>query len=300
MSITGVTIKERTGGYVGDGRWYETTYQVISDSATETLPNILTASHGGTSLPSLSDAYGDDATALCTRVAPARLERTEGNLKVWGVVARYDQPVTTTPSGNPLNDAVQVEWGFATYARMPVEDVYGNLLINSAGDEFDPGVEVEHHRSVVTIIRNEASFDPLEAHAMQDAVNSGPCVIAGFYANAREAKCIEYTGKRGERNGVDYYQVTYRIEFASESEKLDTDMWPSYDLRVLDRGWHYKSAGKRKRCQVYNQTNDLVEADTPQLLNGSGGQLAVGGTPVYLNFYMYKEAHFWRMDLATV
>ena len=173
---------------------------------------------------------------------------------LWHVTAQYDTSrLVDARLDNPLLMPPEVSWGFAQYNRVLTRDLLGTNVVNSSKEWFDPPVEIEDSRPVLTVIRNETRFDPALAVLYQDAVNSD--IFAG--QPPRSAKVNAISGARQIDVGFIYYKVTYEIQFRRES----------YDLFLLDQG--FRDADTR----IFRDPIDAAPYGHPTLLNGRGRRL---------------------------
>ena len=149
--------------------------------------------------------------------------------------------------------------------------------MNSAGDWFDPPLVRDDSRPVLTIVRNEADFDPEIADSYRDTVNDDYF----FGAAAGRVKCVSITGKQlfsaDVLPGGFYWVVTYTFQF-------NRDGWAS---PLLDQGFRRLVSGSRRAILVDGQP-----ASAPVLLDGSGGVLTPGDPPVYQTYHLYLEADY--------
>src|SRR5262249_15878222 len=77
-------------------------------------------------------------------------------------------------SAGPLFKRPDVRWGFANFQRPGIWtiDNPSRAIVNSAGEPFDPPVEIDDSRLVLTLVRNEPAFAPLTSLLYKDAINS--------------------------------------------------------------------------------------------------------------------------------
>lgn len=279
MAIVEVRLVKEDGHLDANGAHYTETYYVRSDSATESVASILTASFGGVSIPAMRAAHPDDASAKVTKVGSARPLGGPATTK-WNVTVQYDDITSDTPEDNPLNDPVRISWGHRTYTEVLEEDIHGNPIDNSAGDMFDPPLEQASHGLTLRVVRNEASFSASEAHDFADTINSNSCTICGLSIPGRVGKVIEISGEKAERNGQAYWTVTYMLEFNRRT----------WDRRPIDIGMYYLDAGERKQFV----DKDKRPMQKPQRLNGSGGE---GNGAVFLTFECNEQRNFNTLGL---
>jgi hypothetical protein len=213
--------------------------------------------YGGPGIPVIGEAYavGNDLDLLSTCVS-VDCQPTEWPL-VWTVTSEYDSDrIVDATLSNPLNLPAELTWSFAKYERVFVRDLLGTPCVNSSNQPFDPPPVVDDSRPVLTITRNEASFNSANAILYQDAVNTdnfGPAI-------PKQAKLTNIIGNKQQDIGVVYYKVTYEIEFRREG----------YDLFILDKGFRDISGN------LYRDKRDFAPLANETLQNGRGQPLTTG------------------------
>ncbi len=298
MSPSGYEVTDRV---VGNNAWrdangphYVRVWHVDVDQVDYDNPRLALET---ASIPDYGEAYPHDAAALARKISVADTE----NRELWEVTVLYERPTPGTGAVTPLSDDVRIRWGSIPYMRVLERDIYGNAILNSANDPFDPPLEQELRGKTVTIVRNESDYDPGVAAGFEEYVNHAQVQIAGFTVYAGQARCVEYSGESDKRAGVDYWSVTYVIHFvpyAGLGNSAGTDSWAR---EVLDQGfYYYNSDGKKTRIVI--RGSPVV---TPKLLDGNGGILpgelgstGVVGSAVFLSFDTYPPADFDALDLG--
>ncbi len=195
---------------------------------------------------------------------------------------------------NPIGREPDISWSFAAYQRPTMEifdpdyfDDHGLYIpvVTSAGEPFDPPVEVDDCRPVYRVSRNERFFNPAVAFDYMNAVNLD--VFKG--AKPGQAKIQSITGEQQRERNIVYARVTYEIHFRTDTEF-------GWQLRVLDMGTQKKVGGEfrpiiRKSIPVAN----------PVLLDGAGGVLEdadiAAGNVHYRTFNVYKKRKFSKLRL---
>ena len=275
---------------------YSRTFAVQLDSVVRGEIVALTADDGTLAIPIYGAYHPNNVYAYVVNKAS---DPGEGRL-IWMVRVDYETPQRESnyeEDADPLDDPVDINWTFTARTEVADKDKDGVAILNSAQDWFDPPLEQEVHDLAVTITRNDAVYVPLVAHNYVDSVNSDALTIAGLAITARQAKLVELSGNKAERNGVVYWVVTYRIEFRAAT----------WDRNVLDQGLNYlDGAGKKQPC-MESKTEKVTE---PVRLNGSGGYLTVPGAEEktaaqsvwsadYGKFRIYQEKSFGTLGLPT-
>jgi len=297
-----VSVQERTEGQqatIGTGKQYRRVWLVTLSSATDGARVASTASAGGVSIPSRGNAHPNNTSAKVVRIDP----QMHGDQLHWLVAVDYQTPDSNRTSAdeaeNPLNDPVEVTWS-TEFQTVPITEAFDGTnkipVLNSANDPFDPPVEQEDATSTVTIVRNEAHLPKFGADYV-NTVNSAATTIAGLPVKARQARIVECSAQRAERNGTRYWQVTYRILFKLKDITGTDDNW---DRHVLDQGYFEWPDGigadkQRRRIAV-----DGKEAKEPQRLDGSGVALApetAQKDSIWRTFRTYRERSFAPLSL---
>jgi hypothetical protein len=154
-------------------------------------------------------------------------------------------------------------------------------IVNSADDPFDPPVMIDQTRPLMTIVKNEAYFDPLLARDYHNAVNDAQW----FGRPALEWKCLDITGDEAtDQNGDRYWVVTYQFE-------MNPDTWI---VKVLDEGMREINTSGKK-VKILDEAGR--EISDPWPLNENGTKKAVGQPGEFLNYHLYREVDFTVLNL---
>lgn len=309
MSVT--VVKElfdgrQASGDLRQGRKYTRRWRVETNDANDG-PLVVT-SHP--SIPQFGAVYATpneyDAGALCSNVTATQDSNSQ---TIWYVTANYSRDLSYPhaaseslasggPSGSgdgggtPSQPPGQLQqspllrpaiWSFGARRQSiyTTRDYNGKALINSAGQPFASGYQVEVTVPTIDITINKATAKPNAAQTWDNAINSGAWF--GLPAKSVKADAPKISGK--DDNGQIYYEWQWHLEIAPTA-------WPymgKWDpVKVLDCGYAYLDSGKLVQARdpwgnTYSQ---------PILLDGSGGRLAVAGTPVYIDFTFYRAISF--------
>lgn len=220
---------------------------------------------------SVGDLYAtpneSDSNAYCTSVS-ANCVSDDG--LSWEVTVEYG-PLPD----NPLTEPVQYAWSFQQFEKPTDFDVFGNAIVNSAGDPFAEAVTKDDSRPVLTITRNEpAPFAADLAYLYRDAINATPYLGAG--PGQVKVSNISATSQHDDFWG-EYVQVQYEFHFSAEG----------WDKRILDAGFREKIEGELKNILVQG-----VPASEPVLLDGNGRKLPSDKPPVVRKYQVYPKAPF--------
>ena len=277
------TLKEeipsgRTARNSKGARTYTRKFRVTSNDKTDGPFEV-----GSTSgLPLIGSAHPEDANAFCIELTVENTEPYAG----WTVTANYsDERVI---DDNPTDDAAEINWGSEQFQKVAVVDRDGNLIVNSAGDLFDPPAMIDDSRRVVTVSKNLATV-PSWILDYQDAINSDTFTIDGISIGVGKAKMQAVTvGPKQRRNSTVFRTVTFTIH-------LQRDGWV---LDILDAGFNRIPTGDTSnRVPI---TLDGVLPSAPYPLNGAGAPLKNPSPTncVFRSFNVYKTRTFSTLPLT--
>ena len=233
------------------------------------------------SLPIIGNTHPEDANAFCISLQVENTSPWAG----WTVTANYSDERTIDDT--PTDDAASISWGSEQFQKPAVFDLSGNLIVNSAGDPFDPPAMMDDSRRVVTVEKNLAVV-PSWILDYQDAVNSDVFSVDGISIGIGKAKMQNVTvSPRQRRNGTTFRTVTFTIH-------LQRDGWL---LDILDAGFREKVSGGRRNIK----NNGDGEAPTAPVPLDGNGQPIDDPTPtncVFLQFAVYKTRPFSSLPLT--
>ncbi len=234
------------------------------------------------SLPIIGNAHPEDANAFCISLQVENTNPWSG----WTVTANYSDERTIDDT--PTDDAAEINWGSEQFQKVAVTDRDGNLIVNSAGDLFDPPAMIDDSRRVVTVSKNLASV-PSWILDYQDAINSDTFTIDGISIGVGKAKMQAVTvGPKQRRNATVFRTVNFTIH-------LQRDGWT---LDILDAGYNRKDPLDATKRQPITINGQLPSAPYP--LNGAGIPLE-NPSPVncvFRSFNVYKTRAFSTLPLT--
>lgn len=220
---------------------------------------------------------------LCRNV---KVRQQSGEPRHWQIEAEY----STAPSEdqeqqeeNPLNRPAKRKWRTNKYRQAIDRDVNNQAILNSAGDYFDPPVEVDRSHWTCTVTKNVADV-PSYILDYEDAVNNAAITLGGISIAQYTAKIDELDISELKIEGdYEYYEFTYTLEFRREK-------WQP--LKVLDQGMRFKSGSDRK--QIMDNSTPARPVSSPRLLDGAGAVLSnpTPATAVYRDFTVYYAKSF--------
>lgn len=208
---------------------------------------------------------------LCRSVSPSQQRESPQH---WIIVAEYSsEPMTQQKREeqqypNPLNRPARIRWNSAKYNKPCIYDTDGNLILNSAGDPYDPPPEIDQSRWTATIQKNVAAV-PQVIIDYTDAINESPFTIQGVSVGPKVAKImsIEISDSQFAQAGgdeIEYVTFTYALEFRPET----------WQLKLLDQGYRQKDPNdSTKRIAIKDDATPARDISHPWPLNGSGAKL---------------------------
>ena len=263
---------------------YRQVFVVITSTRSDGPQTVMNAVDPSTSvsIPVIGQIYlaGNDLdpNARCIGVDPQNIDEDGG--KIWQVNCEFSTKWQDA-TDDPLLRPTDISFGFAQFQRPVWLDINGSAITNSANAYFDPPVEIDDSRPVLTMVRNEAWFSTSLAIDYQDAVNSD--VFFGF--PVRTVKVAGISGQSAVENGIQFVKVTYEFHIRRE-------LW--IPLKILDAGMQDKN-----RNTTIPGTSGQIAVE-PWPLNGSGTFLTAPTTTSLLqfrSFTVYKERAFTALAL---
>ena len=267
-------------------REYRRTFHVYTNNATDDA-NVVQNAPG---LPQRFFPYTSSASfdlqALCTEINPRQMS---GQPFIWEVEVVYSTEAEDEEDEqeNPLAEPPDMEMTFDSRRTVIVGTPDQTVLTSSGlsitgalkssnGQIFDPPPEYDDYYPVLTVERNEASFNPALAVAFQNAVNEDTF----FGAPPRSANIRMIGARKATKNGIKFARVRYVIAFKRE-------LW---DLRLLNQGTFYLSS---------NGSTTSYEFYPPGLRNLAADGTKLGSTadPTFSTFRVRREQPFGLLNL---
>lgn len=193
---------------------------------------------------------------------------------------------TTTPTSRPW----VVKFGSTHGTRLLTKDVITGLpVVNSAGQPFDPTVEIPTSNMTISITtyKDFNTFDPIaKILTYQDAINDTATLFVVSPATttvfpARTLRCTEYNPTSQTENGVTYWQVDLTVEYKK-------DGWNPID--IVNAGTVYIDSMSKPPQPILDKTGAPIS--TPIPLDAAGHVLNAGAALVYKSFSGYYERNF--------
>jgi hypothetical protein len=265
-----------------DNKWkrkYTRTWLVETDNPLDGSMRARTA----IGIPAIGNSYWVDSTendpgsfvqsvnATCLGAGPAYSQ--------WKVVAEYAEYDASQFPQNPLEWPIQINWSGTQFEKVIYYDINDKAIVNSAGEPFGEPVTIDDSRPVLTIVRNEPTYDLAIVDEYRDTLNADTFMGAspGLVKVSFMPGELQYNKDAGG-SGF-YYKITYTFNF-------NRDGWKK---KILDRGFSELDASDKLKTILGPDGQPLAEAS---LLDGTGHPLPFDGTPVYQEFDVYQSKNF--------
>ena len=315
MTILSVT--ETWSGETGTNdksleRTYARTFRVITNNPLHTVVDIGNAP----GIPILWNRYPSDPVCYCEKV---NVKRTRSSREVWEVTASYTNKIDEEdePEENPLARPWKLSWASQTFQKVaergikretidaqgttivaaPAGDIEGPI-INSAGDQFDPPVQIEASNWALTAKKNIASV-PTWLMDFRDSLNDSQITIAGVTFEKNELRINSMSiGEYAIENDIGYFP--FEIQIAQKSE--------TWTRELLDQGTHeiktvnVGGVSTDSRVRIVDKKGQHVTE--PIRLDGEGKKLEPDTAPVedsiFIRYQVYlKERDYSSLGLPT-
>lgn len=214
-----------------------------------------------------------------------KVTQDDGAPRKWTIEAEYSsKPIKENQSEeNPLNRPARIRWRTANYRQAIWRDINGQGILNSAGDYFDPPVEVDRAYWTVSVSKNVADV-PTFILDYENAVNNAAITVGGVVIGQYEAKISDIDISELKIEGdYQYFEFSYTLERRREK-------W--IPLKVLDQGLRFKSEASRKH--IMDDSTPKRPVASPRLLDGAGNVLSdpTPANAVYRDFTVYYARNF--------
>jgi len=203
--------------------------------------------------PRIGQAFRD---AWCVSVTPSCIEPWKG----WSITAEYSSELEL--SEDPTQDPMQIRVYTEQFQKPAVYNKDDQLIVNSAGDPYDPPAMMDDSRRVLSLSRKVPSC-PSWVLDYQDAVNSDTFDALGVTYAVGTGKVQSVSlGVAENRNGVTFHTLEILIH-------LQRSGWI---LKTLDAGFRERDLSGDLVNILNAGDGERVSAPVP--LNGSGAALA--------------------------
>lgn len=293
---------------------YKRVFRVYTSSVSDDGGTLKAYAKANSDLPWFWEEHDTDTNAIVNSWEAAPVDQTQwlvtvGYRKKKGFETTDSDPVPDDPTEAPPQISVSsgtrisrvADRGYDTDAAQgsggswtisSVSDARENPSVaieNSAGQPFDPALMLDESLLQIVVSRNEAHSAGLigSVEAYKDTINLAAVTVAGVSIGPLEGKMVDIgMTKRWMEDGTKYFEVTYTIEVDRRG----------HVRQVLDTGYYtQESNGDYKK--IVDKDGELISE--PVKLDGSGGALAAGGSPVYLGYITSFPKSWSALNLPT-
>lgn len=278
--------QREAGDDFGRGRSYTETYKVITDDVNEPLDNVRKASFGGLSIPRKNEPFPDDPSS---RVSDVRPNQT-GDPYIWDVVVNYAQSTPTESfRDNPLEEPTQFEFATEFEQVGIVKDATGKLVLNAAGQPYDPAPVVLRSYIVANVTRNEAKPFDVNILNFVNSVNSdqyGPAMLQ----RALHSFMAQIAVVADNSAGRDFVRVRYEIHIREEG----------WNLSLVELGWNWlwvNPQGQQEWVEFRDKANNPLP--NQQLLAADGSPLPADADKIITEYQPYRRMPWSSLGLYS-
>lgn len=167
---------------------------------------------------------------------------------------------------DPLLRPPVINWGSLRFQRALPKDRTGKAFVNSAGQRFFNQPLADRTHKVLSITRNEASYNVLDKSSYEDKVNNVNWTLGGVLNTTfgpGKAKCEHITAAGRSELKKFFWEINYLFHIIT-----DDDAWDK--IEVLDEGMYQRDElgdGKLKLI-VDPLTKSPVTSPVPLNLKG--------------------------------
>jgi hypothetical protein len=203
--------------------------------------------------PRIGQAFRD---AWCISSTPSCIEPWKG----WSITAEYSSE--REMNEDPTQDPIQIRVYTEQFQKPAVFNKDNQLIVNSAGDPYDPPPMMDDSRRVLSLSRN-VPYCPSWVLDYQDAVNSDTFTALGvtYAIGTGKVQSVSLSNAQ-KRNNIDFHTLEILIH-------LQRDGWI---LKTLDAGFRELNYSGELINILNAGDGERVSAPVP--LNGSGAALA--------------------------
>ena len=275
-------------------RSYSCTYLVITDVGDGPLTAVQASG-----IPARGSAYNigteSDSWSFATRYS-AKLASVDNSRKKWMVTVQFQHPSDSQQqdekaddyAGDPIDTGWKISGSFANEQRAAYKDKDGDLIANSADEQFlDPPLMRDNAIDTVVLRKNTATINLSDRSAIINKVNDG----AFWGMAARQVKLVRWDYEIVWYGANDAY-VANTWEFQIKSQLDDDNNQVGWTDLVLDEGTRYLLDNTKVKPQERFADIIVNGKVSREKLDGAGGVLDNGDPPVFLPFPIEDEVDF--------
>lgn len=286
MAVTSFNLRKqgRSSTRTTEGNTYTETYIVKTSSAADNEDTV----YDDLSCPYIGLEYGPDPLASCSSV---QVDSMGEGTSTWQVTATYRKNKMTRTVYN---------WSFTPIREVVITDQNDDVVTNSAGDPFSPGIERDIYIPTVKVVRSEqgpslgGSFDMHALAELIGGVNTLSITVDGYVAQPGEAllKEVQIVDPPDLQGVGAWFTLTYTLMFKKNNSlwatyKPAVDQYNAWNSILLDAGTHHWDANNNKvACR---NPGDKSEVKQPVPLDGDGSQLVLPTASSLLSSVVYRS-----------
>lgn len=236
-------------------------------------------------IPRVRDPHPDDLSLRVVDVNAKRISQV-----MWEIDVEYASP--TAAGRSPLDEPAVIRWGFVT-ADEPIDsDVNGKPIVTKNNERYDPPISAPASDLVLSIVRNVPSFDPGQARAYKNAVNSD--TFLGQPAGTARLEGIEAESVTDE--DFQYWKLSVEIRFrVGIRGGTDAKAWYR---RVLHQGFIIRDAAGDAAAK-WHRASDGHGGDSvvPVLIKSDGTQETDPDSAHWQEWQIYNSKAFAPLGL---
>jgi hypothetical protein len=196
---------------------------------------------------------------------------------MYRVTASY-APGTASDKQNKILEPPTYQWVPGHKTEIADVDADGNILVNTAGDIFNPGPPIRINFLGITVARNEKKYPAQTFLEYSNAWNIDAYQIQGFTVYPGQSQLTWITQLSEARFDADYVRIRYTLQFEPGFTQDKQGVWDAFQIRAIDKGrnaWFNTPEGKQVKLALYNKPAKAGQQPTQVtqdvLLDGTGG-----------------------------
>lgn len=145
----------------------------------------------------------------------------------WAITLDFGpwNPLEHTDTGNPVDQPLRFKLNWTNYPKLATLDKDGNPILNTAYQPYDPPIEIDGYRGLLTVYRNEATPSLVALISNESYVNAS--AWNGFAARTVKVTPIALPERQySQFTGEIYYPMEYPFE-------IDSNTW---DKNIVNAG----------------------------------------------------------------
>lgn len=216
------------------------------------------------------------------------------------VIVRYSEArgggTAEAEPENPLARRAGISWDLETTTEPIESDIEGKPIMNSAGEPFDPPIEMPFSIPILRIARNEAQSNIAQIIAY--AGGRGATNTDSFFgAQPHEALCRIIRESQQVEGTYTYWRREYEFAFRQVDREKGLVGW---SLRMLNQGYRIDTGDDDADGNpIYELIKDAsgVPLSEPACLSEDGKKVVRKENAVWLEFRPHPQLSFGALGL---